>query len=151
MAPLTLAQKIAQAAWSTRPADRSVGWTKAEICAGTGLSASYVDNLLSGKQDNPTKDVLERLSVFFGIPDPGYFLDRGEDVIGERLAQLEKAQLLAEEPVINLAHKLAGLEPTELSTVMAALDALVAMPAHERAVIIRLLRGIPAATASQAP
>lgn len=142
MAEPTLAEKIARAAWVMRPQDRSTAWTKAEICSGTGISASYLDNLLSGRQANPTVDVVVRLATFFGIPDPGFFLPKGADGITERLARLERVELAADETVTSLASQLTGLPPSDRAVVTAALTALLALDGTERDLAMRMLRGV---------
>ncbi|MEU6362298.1 helix-turn-helix domain-containing protein [Streptomyces albidoflavus] len=41
------------------------------------LNRSYVSDLLHGKRDNPTKDVLDYLGRFFGV-SPAYFFNEAE-------------------------------------------------------------------------
>ena len=57
-----------------RPDGRA--WTLKEVARATGLSVSYIWRLRSGRTANPTRDVMERLARFFGVP-VSYFLDEG--------------------------------------------------------------------------
>ncbi|HEY8425661.1 MAG TPA: tetratricopeptide repeat protein [Limnochordales bacterium] len=43
-------------------------WTLREVAEGTGLSLSYLWKLRSGRAVNPTRQVLEKLASFFGVP-----------------------------------------------------------------------------------
>ncbi|MEH0970537.1 helix-turn-helix domain-containing protein [Micromonospora sp. CPCC 205546] len=45
-----------------------------EVARATGLSTSYVNYLLSGERDNPTRSAIQQLANFFRVP-PGYFFD----------------------------------------------------------------------------
>ncbi len=67
----TLAEKLKNLmGWNL--SDRSRRLSLREVARGTGLSHSYLWMLVSGARDNPTADVLERLSHYFGT-DISYF------------------------------------------------------------------------------
>ena len=72
MAPMFTARLQQLFARVRRPDGRA--WTLKEVARETGLSVSYIWRLRSGKTANPTRDVMERLARFFGVPVT-YFLD----------------------------------------------------------------------------
>ena len=45
-----------------------------EIARGTGVSHSYLRNMLAGRQDNPSRKVIAALAVFFDV-SPVYFFE----------------------------------------------------------------------------
>jgi transcriptional regulator with XRE-family HTH domain len=83
-----------------------------------------VANLLSGKQTNPTKAVLELLAEFFRVPT-AYFFD---DAMATRLgAELELVAALRDAGVRDLALRVAGLDDDARQAVLAMIDALQKM------------------------
>jgi transcriptional regulator with XRE-family HTH domain len=88
------------------------------------ISHSTVANLLSGKQTNPTKAVLELLAEFFGVPI-SYFFD---DAMAARLgAELELVAALRDAGVRDLALRVAGLDDDARRAVVTMIDALQKM------------------------
>jgi transcriptional regulator with XRE-family HTH domain len=88
------------------------------------ISHSTVANLLSGKQTNPTKAVLELLAEFFRVPT-AYFFD---DAMATRLgAELELVAALRDAGVRDLALRVAGLDDDARQAVLAMIDALQKM------------------------
>ena len=88
------------------------------------ISHSTVANLLSGKQTNPTKAVLELLAEFFRVPT-AYFFD---DIMAARLgAELELVAALRDAGVRDLALRVAGLDNDARQAVMTMIDALQKM------------------------
>ncbi|MEV4464675.1 helix-turn-helix domain-containing protein [Micromonospora echinofusca] len=66
-----------------------------EVARATGLSTSYVNYLLSGERDNPTRSAIQQLANFFRVP-PGYFFDTvAADGEGEGDPDLETITVLA--------------------------------------------------------
>ncbi|MFI7074272.1 helix-turn-helix domain-containing protein [Micromonospora sediminicola] len=53
-------------------ADRS--YTPDEVAKATGLSTSYLNYLLSGERDNPSRSAIQSLANFFRV-EPNYFFD----------------------------------------------------------------------------
>ncbi|MCZ7421993.1 helix-turn-helix domain-containing protein [Verrucosispora sp. WMMA2121] len=45
-----------------------------DVARGTGLSTSYVNYLLSGERDNPSRSAIQQLANFFRV-QPNYFFD----------------------------------------------------------------------------
>lgn len=88
------------------------------------ISHSTVANLLSGKQTNPTKAVLELLAEFFRVPI-AYFFD---DVMTARLAaELELVAALRDAGVRDLALRVAGLDDDARQALRTMIDALQKM------------------------
>jgi transcriptional regulator with XRE-family HTH domain len=88
------------------------------------ISHSTVANLLSGKQTNPTKVVLELLAEFFRVPT-SYFFD---DAMASKLsAELELVAALRDAGVRDLALRVAGLDDDARRAVMTMIDALQQM------------------------
>jgi transcriptional regulator with XRE-family HTH domain len=85
------------------------------------ISHSTVANLLSGKQTNPTKAMLELLAEFFRVPT-AYFFD---DAVSARLgAELELVAALRDAGVRDLALRVAGLDDDARQAVRTMIDAL---------------------------
>jgi transcriptional regulator with XRE-family HTH domain len=85
------------------------------------ISHSTVANLLSGKQTNPTKTVLELLAEFFHVP-VSYFFD---DATAAKLsAELELVAALRDAGVRDVALRVADLDDDARQAVMAMIDAL---------------------------
>jgi transcriptional regulator with XRE-family HTH domain len=85
------------------------------------ISHSTVANLLSGKQTNPTKAVLELLAGFFRVPTSYFFDDAMADRLG---AELELVAALRDAGVRDLALRVAGLDDDARRAVMTMIDAL---------------------------
>jgi transcriptional regulator with XRE-family HTH domain len=49
-----------------------------EVAKATGLSTSYVNYLLSGERDNPSRSAIQQLANFFRV-QPNYFFDSVAD------------------------------------------------------------------------
>ncbi|RUL95098.1 helix-turn-helix transcriptional regulator [Verrucosispora sp. FIM060022] len=49
-------------------------YTPDEVAKGTGLSTSYVNYLLNGERDNPTRSAIQQLANFFRV-QPNYFFE----------------------------------------------------------------------------
>ena len=64
-----------------------------EIARGTGVSLTYLRNMLAGRQDNPSRKVIAALADFFEV-SPAYFFDtNGGDAAadGEPASEIEVA------------------------------------------------------------
>ncbi|MCY3748427.1 MAG: helix-turn-helix transcriptional regulator [Chloroflexi bacterium] len=46
-----------------------------EVARGTGVSLTYLRNMLAGRQDNPSRKVIAALARFFNV-SPAYFFER---------------------------------------------------------------------------
>ncbi|MER5458573.1 helix-turn-helix transcriptional regulator [Micromonospora sp. NPDC002389] len=49
-----------------------------EVAKATGLSTSYVNYLLRGERDNPSRSAIQQLANFFRV-EPNFFFDRVAD------------------------------------------------------------------------
>jgi transcriptional regulator with XRE-family HTH domain len=88
------------------------------------ISHSTVANLLSGKQTNPTKAVLELLAEYFRVP-MAYFFD---DTMAAKLkAELELVAALRDAGVRDVALRVAGLDDDARRAVITMIDALQQM------------------------
>jgi len=85
------------------------------------ISHSTVANLLSGKQTNPTKSVLELLAAFFRVPVAYFFDDAMADKIS---SELELIAALRDAGVRDVALRVAGLEDDARQAISAMIDAL---------------------------
>jgi len=82
---------------------------------GPTISATYVWQLRKGLRDNPTKNHIEALATFFGVP-PAYFLD---DAVAERIdAELELLVSLRDASVRQVALRASGLSPDSLRAIV---------------------------------
>ena len=78
------------------------------------ISATYVWQLRKGLRDNPTKNHIEALAGFFGVP-PAYFFD--EDTAAQIDAELELLAAIRDANVRSLALRAQGLSPESLDTI----------------------------------
>ena len=85
------------------------------------ISHSTVANLLSGKQTNPTKMVLELLSEFFRVPVSYFFDDR---TAAKLTAELELVAALRDAGVRDVALRLADLDDDARQAILTVIDAL---------------------------
>ncbi|NGM15811.1 helix-turn-helix domain-containing protein [Verrucosispora sp. WMMA2044] len=60
-----------------------------DVAKGTGLSTSYVNYLLSGERDNPSRSAIQQLANFFRV-QPNYFFD---PVVESEPGELDDADL----------------------------------------------------------
>ncbi|MEU3455232.1 helix-turn-helix domain-containing protein [Micromonospora sp. NPDC006766] len=67
-----------------------------EVAKATGLSLSYVNYLLSGERDNPTRSAIQKLANFFRV-EPNFFFDPvGDTAVGADVdSDLETITVLA--------------------------------------------------------
>lgn len=49
-----------------------------EVARGTGVSLTYLRNMLAGRQDNPSRKVIAALARFFNV-SPAYFFERSNE------------------------------------------------------------------------
>jgi transcriptional regulator with XRE-family HTH domain len=84
-------EKLRKLRAHAHPASRGP-YTNLEIAAATGLSKTYIDNLFTGKQANPTRSVIAGLARFFCVKVE-YFFD--DDVTAQTDADLSRAVALA--------------------------------------------------------
>jgi transcriptional regulator with XRE-family HTH domain len=114
----TLAQKLDHLFATVRPAKGE--YTHEEVATairergGPTISATYVWQLRKGLRDNPTKNHIEALAGFFGVP-PAYFFD--EDTAAQIDAELELLAAIRDANVRSLALRAQGLSPESLDTI----------------------------------
>jgi transcriptional regulator with XRE-family HTH domain len=88
---------------------------------GPTISATYVWQLRKGLRDNPTKNHIEALAGFFGVP-PAYFFDR--DTAAQIDAELELLAAIRDGNVRSLAQRAQGLSPESLRTIADMIERL---------------------------
>ncbi len=74
----------------TRPNGKP--YTYEQVAAGTGLNFSYLRKLRVGKVASPSREVLERLTTFFGIT-PDYWF-RSENALPPNIQERHQLSLL---------------------------------------------------------
>ena len=67
---------------TVRKAD-DTAYTMDEIAQGTGVSLTYLRNMLAGRQDNPSRKVIAALAGFFEV-SPAYFFQATDEEDSER-------------------------------------------------------------------
>ncbi|MEU5552067.1 MULTISPECIES: helix-turn-helix domain-containing protein [unclassified Micromonospora] len=65
-----------------------------EVARATGLSTSYVNYLLRGERDNPSRSAIQQLANFFRV-EPNFFFDRVTDAESVSDPDLETITVLA--------------------------------------------------------
>ena len=104
---------------TVRKAD-DTAYTMDEIARGTGVSLTYLRNMLAGRQDNPSRKVIAALASFFEV-SPAYFFqatDEGGAACSEPASEIEvvlrSAERLGPEgrqillDMIRLAQRITG-------------------------------------------
>ncbi|WP_086661592.1 helix-turn-helix domain-containing protein [Lentzea kentuckyensis] len=118
--PRTLAEKVDHLFREVRPRGRKP-FTHPEVSAATGLSTGLLSALRSGKNTNPTKDTLERLAEFFGIPVAYFFDDQTTEQV---TAQIGLAAAMRDAGVASAATRMIGLSPGSVDAVRALTEQL---------------------------
>jgi transcriptional regulator with XRE-family HTH domain len=112
-APRTLAEKVDHLFRHVHPRGRKP-FTHPEVAAETGLSTGLLSALRSGKNTNPTKDTIEKLASFFGVP-VAYFFD---DHVGEQIAaQIGLVAVLRDAGIAQAATRMVGLSQGSIEAV----------------------------------
>ncbi|MEU3625656.1 helix-turn-helix domain-containing protein [Amycolatopsis coloradensis] len=129
--PLSLAERITVLFERIRRPDGEP-FTLRQVAAGMserlGESISYqsVGYLKSGQHDNPTRDRLQALADFFGVP-PAYFFD--DKASQEIVKQIETATALRHGPLRDLALELLRkTKPVDVELVAALVRTLAGRP-----------------------
>jgi len=116
----TLPAKVDYLFRHVHPAGRRP-FTHPEVAAATGLSTGLLSALRTGKNTNPTKDTLEKLAGFFGVPVAFFFDDQTSDQIA---AQIALAALVRDARIAHAAARMVGLSPDSLQAVTALTEQL---------------------------
>jgi transcriptional regulator with XRE-family HTH domain len=115
-----LAEKIDHLFREVHPSGRK-SFTHPEVSAATGLSTGLLSALRSGKNINPTKDTLERLAGFFGIP-VAYFFD--DQTTAQVNAQIGLAAAMRDAGIASAAARMTGLSAGSVDAVRALTEQL---------------------------
>ncbi|MCN0178456.1 helix-turn-helix domain-containing protein [Salinispora arenicola] len=96
----SLADKLNHLYRSCLPAGRTKPFTDREVAeavrrAGGDISASYLHALRTGKRTNPTKQHMEALAAFFGVP-AAFFLSGDTSHLDAELRRLQELRELNE-------------------------------------------------------
>jgi transcriptional regulator with XRE-family HTH domain len=111
--PSTFAEKVDYLFRHVHPRGRRP-YTHPEVAAAAGLSTGVLSALRTGKNTNPTKDTLERLAGFFGVPVGYFFDDQTADQIS---TQLGLAALIRDAGIARAATRMVGLSNGSLDAV----------------------------------
>ena len=110
----SLADRLEFLFWQMYPRSRGRAWTTEEAVEtirdqeGTTIGVNFLNALRSGTRDNPTKQQLEALSRFFGVPI-GYFLD--DEVARQVAAQVHLLAALRDARISGIALRASELPP----------------------------------------
>ena len=96
-------------------------FTHPEVAAATGLSTGLLSALRSGKNTNPTKDTVERLAGFFGVPVTYFFDDQSTEQIA---AQIGLAAAIRDAGIAQAAARMIGLSQGSIEAVTAMAEQL---------------------------
>ncbi|RKT53604.1 helix-turn-helix domain-containing protein [Saccharothrix australiensis] len=118
--PRTLPEKVDYLIRNVHPRGRKP-YTHPEIAEQTGLSTGLLSALRSGKNQNPTKDTLERLARFFGVPEAFFFDEQTADQV---TAQIALAAMLRDAGIAQVAARMVGLSQGSLEAVQAMTEQL---------------------------
>ncbi|GAA0245229.1 helix-turn-helix domain-containing protein [Saccharothrix mutabilis subsp. mutabilis] len=119
-APRSLAEKVDYLIRTVHPRDRKP-FTHPEIATATGLSTGLLSALRSGKNTNPTKETLEKLARFFGVPVAYFFDDQTTEQV---TTQLGLAAAMRDAGIARAATRLVGLSDGSLEAVAALTEQL---------------------------
>lgn len=127
--PRTLREKVDYLIREVHPRGRGP-YTHPEISQATGLSTGVLSALRSGKNANPTKDTLERLARFFGVPVAFFFDDQTTD---EVTAQIGLLAVMRDNDIAHVASRLVGLSRGSIDAVNHMAEQLRKLEGLERA------------------
>jgi transcriptional regulator with XRE-family HTH domain len=127
-APRTLAEKVDYLFRQVHPRGRRP-FTHPEVASATGLSTGVLSALRSGKNPNPTKDTIERLAGFFGVPVTYFFDDQTAE---EVLAQIGLAAVVRDAGIARAAARMLGLSQGSVEAVTAMTEQLRRLEGLER-------------------
>jgi transcriptional regulator with XRE-family HTH domain len=111
--PRTLAEKVDYLFRHVHPRGRAA-FTHPEAAAATGLSTGVLSALRSGKNVNPTKDTLQRLAAFFGVPVAFFFDDQTAEQV---TAQIGLVAALRDAGIARAAARMVGLSSASVDAV----------------------------------
>jgi transcriptional regulator with XRE-family HTH domain len=111
--PRTLAEKVDYLFRHVHPRQRGP-FTHPEVAAATGLSTGVLSALRSGRNLNPTKDTMERLARFFGVPVAFFFDDQTTDQVA---GQIGLAAVLRDAGIARAAARLVGLSEQSVEAI----------------------------------
>src|SRR5258705_7711164 len=124
----TLAERLDRLFATVVPAGRGP-YSNAEVATATGLAASYIGYLRTGKRQNPTLQTLEALARLFGVPVACFYDDETEQRIEAQLEQLRALsslrQVLEGEGVRGLAAPMGGLSDGGIAAIRQLVDLLL--------------------------
>ena len=126
--PRTLQEKVNYLIREVHPRQRGP-YTHPEISAASGLSTGLLSALRSGKNVNPTKDTLERLAGFFGVPVAFFFDDQ---TAGQVTAQIGLVAVMRDNEIAHVAGRLVGLSTGSLDAVTHLTEQLRKLEGLER-------------------
>jgi transcriptional regulator with XRE-family HTH domain len=118
--PRTLAERVDYLFRHVHPRGRKP-FTHPEVAAATGLSTGLLSALRSGKNGNPTKDTIERLAGFFGVPVTFFFDDQSTAQI---TAQIGLAAMVRDAGIAQAAARMVGLSEGSIEAVAALTEQL---------------------------
>ena len=94
---------------------------------GPTISHTYLWMLRHGKRDNPTKQHIEALAAYFGVPVNYFFDDEASEAVSQ---QLDVLMALRAPDVRSLALRSVGLGPDSLRMLRSLADHLQALQAE---------------------
>ncbi|GIH10570.1 XRE family transcriptional regulator [Rhizocola hellebori] len=118
--PQTLAEKVDFLFRHMHPRGRKPV-THPEVAQATGLSTGLLSALRSGKNINPTKDTIERLAHFFGVPSAFFFDDQTTEQVS---VQIGLVAAVRDAGIANAAARLVGLSQGSIEAVIALANQL---------------------------
>jgi transcriptional regulator with XRE-family HTH domain len=120
LAPQTLPEKVDHLIRHVHPRGRKP-YTHPEIAEATGLSTGLLSALRSGKNQNPTKDTLERLARFFGVPEAFFFDDQTAEQV---TAQIGLAAVMRDAGIAQVVTRMVGLSQGSLDAMSSMTEQL---------------------------
>ncbi|WP_158891136.1 helix-turn-helix domain-containing protein [Amycolatopsis anabasis] len=88
---------------------------------GISISGTYLNQLASGRRDNPTVRQLEALATFFGV-EPSYFLDEATPENGGDRLRPDLAAALRDRGVEMIALRADGLSADSQRAILSMID-----------------------------
>ncbi|MCY4113161.1 MAG: helix-turn-helix transcriptional regulator [Chloroflexi bacterium] len=67
-------------------------YTVDEVARGTGVSLTYLRNMLAGRQDNPSRKVIAAIARFFCV-SPAYFFESDSEINSESEAPASEIEV----------------------------------------------------------
>lgn len=105
--------------------ERERRYTLSEVTASTGISTGFLSEARRGRKENPSKDVIDLLAQFFGVPSTYFFStapDEGPAISAAILAAFQET--LTQRSMINILLRASAYDEVEREMLLELMDSV---------------------------